>query len=791
MLDEGNRRRARGARVVIGHLNTHERTNTKAQIGDLDMVEGWGFNNEEMNLEEILRRNPTLVLVDDIAVRYTDGETNSSRWHQIEMLLEAGVDVTGTIDISGIESLANQLRTSASPHMLDVMPDQLVQTADQIELVDISPEALRRRMAHGNLFEAELVDPDLHQLFSLSNLETRRRLALKWMNQFVSDHGRQPVPNAPTGRVLVLVTGGPSDEELFRRGLKLAESTNSDIVAVYVAPVTHRRNPPHDLHLTRQVAGRMGIALREIVDNDTVSATVAFAQSEGATHVFLSANPSHRSSQGSRIVARLSRELKGSEIHLVPTGVSDIRLVRRRRKSPFTWRRRVEAIAGTALLFPALTILILQLQPTNPLAVVFPAYLATVVAVTAWGGLAVGLTASLIAAILENYFFVEPLHSLSIGHSSDLAALTAYLAFSGVVAFAVTAFATRTAEAERSRNEAEILATAAATVATSRDDLAPILETLRTVFGFGHVELQSLEESDWRTELASGVAHSDSKTHSVFDIDASHRLIVWGGTTDSADQSILRAFLGRLAVGIQSQRIQREEAALQALAATDALRTGLLRAVSHDLRTPLATIEANVSTLLASDVDWSPEEQRAFLSTIEREVHRLTRLVTNLLDAGRLEAGVVTPRSVAVELDDLVASALETIDTLGRHLRIEIPETLPSLVTDPDLYERAVANVVANACRFSPPDKAVAIKAGSDNRSISLLVIDQGPGIKPELMGRLGEPFHRLNDEGSGAGLGLTVAKGFIELLGGSMRFDETPGGGLTVSISTPRKEDS
>jgi two-component system sensor histidine kinase KdpD len=300
------------------------------------------------------------------------------------------------------------------------------------------------------------------------------------------------------------------------------------------------------------------------------------------------------------------------------------------------------------------------------------------------------------------------------------------------------------------------------------------------------VELLTKVDNDWQSELSSGHVNQEASASIELQIDANHALRVSGNTLDAHDRSMLTAFLGRLSVGLQSQQMQREASSLHALAEADALRTSLLRAVSHDLRTPLATIEANVSTLLTHDVTWSPDEQRSFLSVVEAEVHRLTRLVANLLDAGRLEAGVVRSRLVYVEIDDLVASALETIDTLGRQLTLEIPDDLPSAFTDPDLYERVLANIISNACRFSPPESPVTIRAGADARYLDLLVIDRGPGVDLSMVDTMVAPFQRLGDEGSGAGLGLTVAAGFINVLGGSLRMENTPGGGLTVVVAIP-----
>jgi len=411
-----------------------------------------------------------------------------------------------------------------------------------------------------------------------------------------------------------------------------------------------------------------------------------------------------------------------------------------------------------------------------------------VLAVATAGGVTVGVLTALTAFALENYYFVPPVHTFTVARPDDFVALVAFLVFAVVASVSMTTFLRRSQEAERARAEARILAQAAATAVTTDDDLVPLLAAIRAVFGVSRAELMRLSEGEWRSEAASGEPVDDDTHAARFTIDDEHHLLLWGPTLDMEKHGLLGAFVDRIGAGLRAQRLQREADAVLVRAEADALRTGLLRAVSHDLRTPLATIEANVSTLLERDVDWSPSEVQSFLVTIEREVHRLTRLTTNLLDAGRLEAKVVTPRMVEVDLEEMVATALETIDTRERVLDIDIRDDLPRLVTDPDLVERVIANVVANACRFSPVDEPVRIRAGATSTHVELLVIDRGPGIRPEQRQASLEPFQRLTDDRVGSGLGLSVANGFLDLLGGELRMDDTPAGGLTVGIALPRK---
>ena len=327
----------------------------------------------------------------------------------------------------------------------------------------------------------------------------------------------------------------------------------------------------------------------------------------------------------------------------------------------------------------------------------------------------------------------------------------------------------------------EALADVAAEVEQALDDLLPVLDSLRTVLALDRLAVERRDSTGWTDELSVGAAAAASHSTSRIALGDDRRLAVTGHPLDHEDHLTVSVFAGRLAEAYEATRLREEAAALQALAEVDALRTGLLRAVSHDLRTPLAAVRANVSALLLEDVSWSAAEQRATLVAIDRDVDRLTRLITDLLDAGRLEAGVVVPRLVEVALDDLVATALETIDLHGRRLDIRIPDDLPPMRTDPDLLERVLANVIANACSFSPDDQPVRIEAAVAPGRIEVVVSDRGPGIPAGDRAEAIAPFRRLDDSGAGTGLGLSVAHGFLAVLGGSLHLEETPGGGLSV----------
>jgi two-component system sensor histidine kinase KdpD len=796
MLDEGWRRRERGSDVVIGLVETHDRPLTAAQIRDMEVVprkvyDYRGTKIEEMDIDAVLARHPQVALVDELAHTNAPGATNEKRWQDVETLLEAGIDVITTVNIQHLESVNDVVEKITGIVQRETVPDAVVRRADQIELVDITPEALRRRMAHGNIYPADKVDASLSNFFRSGNLTALRELSLLWLadrvedslKKYLDDHDIQESWETRE-RLIVAVTGSDSDEALLRRAARMASRTGAELFAVHVIDSGALQSRSADTTLARELTVEFEGTFQEIVDEDVATALVAFARAERGTQIILGSSRDRHPLQRTGTIEKVLRQARDLDVHIIAVGGERPRRTWKRRKiGTRSWRRRVETLVFGAAALPLMTFCLSLVRSSVSLSTVFLVYLVAVLGLASLGGVLVGLISALVASGLENYYFVAPLHTLQVARPDDAVAIIAFLVFAVGASVLMNLFAQRSNEAERAKAEAEILAKAAATVATTREDLVPLLDSLRAVFAVRTVAVLERNGDEWATELLSGEEADPAQLNARFAIDDDHILVMAEASLDHQDRQLIAAFTGRVAAGLESQRLAHESAAREAVAQVDSLRSGLLRAVSHDLRTPLATIEANVSSLLASDVRWSPFEQHNFLVAADREVHRLTRLVTNLLDAGRLEAKLITPRVYNVALDDVVAGALEATDAQGRVFAIDIPEDLPLIATDPELLERVIANLVSNACRFGPPDQPVRITAGLTGQKVELLIIDRGPGIPESKRSAMMASFQHLSDERSGAGLGLSVASGMMELLGGELRFDDTPGCGLTVVL--------
>jgi two-component system sensor histidine kinase KdpD len=423
-------------------------------------------------------------------------------------------------------------------------------------------------------------------------------------------------------------------------------------------------------------------------------------------------------------------------------------------------------------------------------------YLVLVVVVAAIGGVAPAMAAALAGFLVVNRLFTPPIHTWTIADVEHLVALVVFVIVAGVVSAFVSSAARRAAEAARASAEAETLAGLAGTVAEA-DPLPVLVDHMRRAFGLGGVALLRKEGTAWQTEASAGssVPATPGDADQVRPLGTDLVLAVRGSDLAAEDRRVLNAFVAQLASAVERRRMAAQAARATALAEADELRSALLQAVSHDLRTPLAGIKASASSLRQSDIDWSEADRDQFLFTIEDETDRLTALVGNLLDMSRIQAGVVAPATRAVGLEEVVPAALAGLGERGHKVGADVPESLPPVQADPALLERVVANIVDNALAHTPDATPVRVEAGQVGSKVLIRVVDRGPGIPVVERDRIFQPFQRLGDSPSqgaargdtsrvaGVGLGLAVARGFTRAMGGDVIVEDTPGGGTTMVV--------
>jgi two-component system sensor histidine kinase KdpD len=409
-------------------------------------------------------------------------------------------------------------------------------------------------------------------------------------------------------------------------------------------------------------------------------------------------------------------------------------------------------------------------------------FLLFVVVVSAVGGLWPALGAAVVGSLLVNWFFVEPLNTLTISEGENILAVLVFVAVAAIVSGVVALAARRATEAKRIRAEAEALSRLAGS-----SPVWAVLDGLRRLLDLDGAAVLHRQEHGWRIEAATGdlVPESPEAGSETFVLNDEHVLVLTGRPVRSEDRRVLDAFVRELVASVNLGELEAEAQGATVLQAANDLRAAILSAVSHDLRTPISAIKASVTSLLQDDIEWTPEARREFLDTIKEETDRLNALVGNLLDMGRIQAGALEIRAAPVGLEEVIPAALRSVGAGNDSIDVDVAESLPRVLADAGLLERALANLIHNAVRYSPPNTPARVAAGAVDGVVDVRIVDRGPGVAVEDRPRLFMPFQRLGDSGQseGVGLGLAVAKGFVEAMGGEIELEDTPGGGLTVVV--------
>lgn len=802
MLGEGRRRADRGTDLVVGYVETHGRPQTQAQLDGLEVVprvviEHRDTRFTEMDTDAIIARAPAVVLVDELAHTNVPGSPRAKRVEDVRRIRDAGIDVITTVNIQHLESLNDEVEHITGVRQRETVPDEVVRTADQIQLVDMSPEALRRRMAHGNIYRPEQVDASLTSYFRVGNLTALRELALLWLADRVDDalgdyrrtHSiSQPWPTKE--RIVVAVTGGPESETLIRRGARLAQrASGSDLLAVHVIATDGLRGAD-DRRVARaqQLVAQLGGTFHPVVGEDVPEAVVDFASGANATMIIVGVSRHSRlrrlfnGSTGDRIAS-----LAGSvDVHLVTHDHVAAASRRRPAMSPLSHARQVAGWAGALLLPTLLALVLVPLDPDSlPLDVLL--FLAATVLIALIGGMGPALLAACVSFVVLNYFFTPPVGRLTIGEPANVMALLVFVAVAVGVASVVDRASRRAADAVAARTEAATITGLSRSVLTGQDTAQAIVARVRETFGQEAVSLLVKTPGGWSVVAASGEDHAcaPEEGSNRVRVDDQHVICLRGLPLRATDQRVLEAFALQTSLVLEYRRLREREDRAAALESAEATSTALLQAVSHDLRTPLATMRTAVDGLVRGGL--GAEDRATLVEAVDESTEQLERLIDNLLDLSRLQSGLLHPVLADHSLDEVLPLALAGLPPGS--VSLEVEESTPIVRTDAGLLERVVANVVANAVRVSA-GVPVRVLAHVLPTSVDVLVIDQGPGVSPALRQRMFEPFQRLGDSAPGGlGLGLAVARGLAEAVGGTLEVEDTPGGGLTMVLSVPRAD--
>ncbi len=837
MLNEGNRRRERGTDVVVGYVEAHGRPHTQEQVGDLEVIPRAkipyrGTSFEEMDLDAVLARHPEVALVDEFAHTNVPRSRNEKRWQDVAELLDAGIDVISAMNIQHLESLNDVVEKITGVPQRETVPDAVVRAADQVELVDMTPEALRRRMAHGNIYKAEKVDAALTNYFRIGNLAALRELALLWLADKV-DEGLQRYREAhdihatweARERVVVALTGGPEGDTLIRRAARIAARTaGGDLLAVHVTTSDGLSSAnPAALAAQRRLTESLGGTYHQIVGDNVPDALLTFARAENATQLVLGVSRRGWLASlltGPGVSMRTMRESGDIDVHMVTHSyVGRGRALPRVVRGGLNRQRQLAGYALAVALMPLITLVLANLRGTLNLTSEYIVFLAAVIAVALVGGFLPAVLAAVAGSLLLNYYFTPPIYKWTIAQTNNVVALIIFVAVGLVVSSVVDTAARRNKQAARSGAESELLATTAGSVLRGQQALPAVLDRVREAFGMDSVTLLELTEhgpNSQQARLRAAAAGSANPSPAATSRQAGQWTVVGcsgdpaacrpeeadvevpigddlvlalrGRTLPATDRRVLGAFAAYAAAALEQGRLTAAAEAARPIAEADRVRTALLAAVSHDLRTPLAAAKAAVTSLRSNDIEWDAEDHDELLATADESLDRLTHLVDNLLDMSRLQAGALAVFPRPADLSEIVARSLDDLGPAARTVTVNIPEDLPEVAVDPGILERVIANLIANALRYSPAGMPPALTASALHDRVELRVIDRGPGIPEANRDQMFVPFQRMGDTDNttGVGLGLALSRGLTAAMSGTLEPDETPGGGLTMNVSLP-----
>jgi two-component system sensor histidine kinase KdpD len=828
MLSAARRRKAEGLDVVVGVVETHGRKETEALCENLEILPRRPFDYRartllEFDLDAALTRRPSLLLVDEYAHSNAPGSRHPKRWQDVEELLAAGIDVWTTLNVQHLESLVDVVWRITGVRVRETVPDSALSNADEIEMIDLTPDELRERMAAGKVYVPETARLASDRFFKAENLTALREMALRRAAQTVDDKlvsqmRRQGIegPWAAGERILVLVGGEPFGDSLVRAGRRLSDlMMEAPWTVLHVERPNRPPRPGAALHTAAalKLAGQLGGSVVTVTGDDLLETVLQYASRNNITQIVIGRSKPDRARAliGRSLPHALLEHTHGAALHIITDAAGDAGAPKPKAAASFGARRidwRGYAAAGGLVATAGVIATVADRYMTNPnLAMIF---LASVLLTGAAFGFGPALAAATAAALSYNFFFIEPRMSFSIGHLSDLITFGVFFAVAvttglltgrvrdqsrytarRAAVFASLLAASRRLSAVSTRNEAaqavaEQVAAAAGgaaivllpeegeiKVAAGSPDLVALEASAMTAArwawekgepaGAGTGTLPQIDWTFWPLQglrARSGVAGVSAQSANL------------GAHAAAGEDRVLLALLDQGAVALERAELAAATVQAETFRRSDQLRAALLNSISHDLRTPLSTVLGAATTLLDYGGTLRPEVARDLLVSIGEEAHRLNRYVGDLLDMTRLEGGALNPRMDWTDVRDVLVAAIERVERrLGaRKLVRDFPAELSLVKIDTGLLEQAVVNILDNAIAYSPDATDIEVAAYEDRSNVVISIEDDGQGIPTAELERVFDKFRRLqqpSDRGKGVGLGLSISKGFVEAMGG------------------------
>ncbi len=841
MLTVAQQLKSEGIDVVAAYVESHDRMETDALLQGLEvvpkaMIEYQGVLLPELDIDAVLQRNPGVALVDELAHTNAPGSRHEKRWQDVQELLNAGINIYTTVNIQHFESLSDVVAQVTGVIVRETVPDLLLDQAADIRLVDISPDELLQRLHEGKVYIPTQATQAMEKFFQPGNLIALRELSLRHtairvdeqMRTYMETHAI-PGPWSTMDRLLVCVSGSPFSEKLIRITRRVASEMKAPWSAVYIETPgedAYARENRERIWQELRLAENMGAEVATITGTSVSDALVDYALRHNITKIVVGKPAKSRLRELLRppVVDQIIRKSGQIDVYVVSIGQNDREDgLPQRSKEAILWREYVTScvfVAGASLLCWALTPFF---SPTNMVMIYL---LAVVLAAIRLGRKPAVLTAFL-SVLVFDFFFVPPHHTFAVADTEYLLTFLAFFTVGVVISTLVA----------RGRERAEVIQTrevqttslyylsrdlaAAADMSTImkavRKNMAeslnaepffysPDKEHLRFIATEGQQEpdLKEKAVADWtfRNQQAAGRGTTTlgSATYLCLPLKTSVNILgVLGikladeaGYTSPQIRLLLDAFTGQTAMAQERVELARQAEQAQVLAARENLERALLNSISHDLRSPLASITGILSSLKEQESGLSEQAKQQLLITAFEEATRLNRFVTNLLNMTRLEAGVVKLKEEACDVQDLISCALAQIDQqLGnRQVQIHLPPDIPMVMMDMVLMNQVLVNLLENAVKFSQSDGEINITIRCDRVFLHIEVQDPGPGVPDHDLEGIFDKFYQVPvPEGrGGTGLGLSICKGIVEAHGGRIKAENRFGKGFVVKLKLPLK---
>lgn len=856
MLEAAHQRQAEGVDVVVGYVETHGRVETQALLDGLELIprrqmEYRGTTLPEMDIDAVLARRPQLALVDEFAHTNAPGSRHPKRYLDVIDLLDAGIDVYTTLNIQHLESLNDVVAQITGIVVRETVPDRVLDEASELQFVDLPPDELLSRLKEGKVYVPDQAARAIQKFFRKGNLTALREMALRRAAEQVDNQMRAymqtraiPGPWPASERLLVCISPSPLSEKLVRATRRLADELNAEWFAVYVeTPASERLSPAERDRVARTLllAEELGAKTVTAPGHGITETVVNYARSHNVTKIIVGKPLRPRWQEWLRgsVVDQLIRQSGRIDVYVIsseperPSPLVDAQSWQRH--TP--WSRYIYSVGLVALATALGELLHPPLSVVNVLIIYF--FVQIVAGVFLGRGPAI--LASILGVVTFDFFFVPPRYTFAVSDTEYILTFAGLFAVGMVISYLTARLRHQAERAQQRANEAanlyelgRDLAVASEMETITQTVIKHITETFgreAAIFlpenGNGRADnradgrhtlllvAHSPEFVPDENETAVAVwsfEHGQPAGRGTHTLPAAHSRYlplktargVEGvlGVRPQAEAAILspeqrrllEAFAGLAALAVERAQLadQAEESRIQA--ETERMRSSLLSSVSHDLRTPLASITGALSSLYDDTSLLSEEARHELVHTALEEAQRLNRLVGNLLDMTRLESGALKPALKAADVQDLVGAALAQMSSQlhGRVLELQIPDNLPSVDIDFVLMVQALVNLIDNALKYSPPDTPIQIMAFTDDDLMMITVADRGSGIPESGLTRIFDKFFRADPQGiGGAGLGLAISKGIVEAHHGRIRAENRPGGGAVFTISLPLAEET